>query len=169
MSGGAIPMNARDVMSKPVVSVHPDTSFREIARMLLDKGISAVPVVDDKGAPIGMVSEADLIRPDRAAREACRDSWLEIFAEGEPLAPELLAWPAVLKPQRSCRHVSACCHGKRRYGSSPRLRACSSNQACAGRPGRPRHGHCRTGRSLTHFGLKQVRLVTCLIGTALRI
>jgi CBS domain-containing protein len=85
-------MNARDVMSKPVVSVHPDTPLREVARLLLDKGISAVPVVDEKGAPIGMVSEADLIRPDRAAREVWRQSWLEIFAEGEPLAPELLAW-----------------------------------------------------------------------------
>ena len=39
-----------------------------------------------------MVSEGDLIRPARAAREAWRQSWLEIFAEGEPLAPELLAW-----------------------------------------------------------------------------
>jgi len=85
-------MNARDVMSKPVVSVHPDTPLREVARLLLDKGISAVPVVDDNGTPIGMVSEGDLIRPDRAAREAWRQSWLEIFAEGEPLAPELLAW-----------------------------------------------------------------------------
>jgi CBS domain-containing protein len=85
-------MNARDVMSKPAVSVHPDTPLREIARLLLDKGISAVPVVDEKGAPTGLVSEPDLIRPDRAAREAWRQSRLEIFAEGEPLAPELLAW-----------------------------------------------------------------------------
>ena len=85
-------MNARDIMSKTVVSVYPDTSTREIARLLLDKGISAVPVVDNNGAAIGIVSESDLIRPDRAAREAWRQSWLEIFAEGEPLAPELLAW-----------------------------------------------------------------------------
>ena len=85
-------MNARDVMSKPVVSVHPHTSTREIARLLVEKAISAVPVVDDHGAPIGMVSEGDLIRPERAAREAWRQSWLEIFAEGEPLAPELLTW-----------------------------------------------------------------------------
>ena len=56
-------MNARDVMSKPVVSVHPDTPLREVARLLLDKGISAVPVVDEKGTPIGMVSEGDLIDP----------------------------------------------------------------------------------------------------------
>ena len=85
-------MKARDVMSKPVVSVHPDTPLREVARLLLDKEISAVPVVDNNGTLIGMVSEGDLIRPDRAAREAWRQSWLEIFAEGEPLAPELLAW-----------------------------------------------------------------------------
>src|SRR5215469_7615780 len=79
-------------MSKPVVSVHPDTSTREIARLLVEKAISAVPVIDRNGAPIGMVSEGDLIRPERGARAARRQSWLEIFAEGEPLAPELLAW-----------------------------------------------------------------------------
>src|SRR5438270_4198508 len=70
-----IPMNARDVMSKPVVSVHPDTSTREIARLLVEKAITAVPVVDDNGAPIGMVSEGDLIRPERAAREAKHRSY----------------------------------------------------------------------------------------------
>ena len=85
-------MNARDIMSKPVVSVLPETPTREIARLLVEKGISAVPVVDGNGAPIGMVSEGDLIRPERAAREAWRQSWLEIFAEGEPLAPELISW-----------------------------------------------------------------------------
>jgi CBS domain-containing protein len=85
-------MNARNIMTKPVVSVRPDTPLREVARLMLDKGISAVPVVDDKGAPIGIVSEDDLIRPERSAREAWRQSWLEIFAEGEPLAPELLDW-----------------------------------------------------------------------------
>ena len=85
-------MNARDIMSKTVVSVYPETSTREIARLLLDKGISAVPVVDNDGAAVGIVSESDLIRPDRAAREVWRQSWLEIFAEGEALAPELLAW-----------------------------------------------------------------------------
>lgn len=80
-------MNARDVMSKPVVTARPDTPTREIARLLLDKGISAVPVVDNNGAPIGMVSEGDLIRPERAARNVRRQSWLEVLAEGEPLAP----------------------------------------------------------------------------------
>jgi CBS domain-containing protein len=85
-------MNARDVMTKAVVSVHPDTPVREIARLLLDKGISAVPVVDNNATPIGIVSEGDLIRRDQAAREARRKWWLEILAEGEQLSPEFLAW-----------------------------------------------------------------------------
>lgn len=85
-------MNACDVMTKAVVSVHPDTPAREIARLLLDKGISAVPVVDNNGTPIEIVSEGDLIRRDQAAHEARREWWLEILAEGEQLSPEFLAW-----------------------------------------------------------------------------
>jgi CBS domain-containing protein len=96
-------MNARDVMTKAVVSVHPGTPVREIARLLLDKGISAVPVVDNDGAPIGMVSEGDLIRPDQAAREARREWWLEILAEGEQLSPEFLAW--VHSQKRAARAI----------------------------------------------------------------
>lgn len=73
-------------------TVHPDRPTREIARLLLDKHISAVPVVNDNGAAVGIVSEGDLIRPERAALAARRQSWLEILAEGEPTAPELVAW-----------------------------------------------------------------------------
>jgi CBS domain-containing protein len=85
-------MIARDVMTRDVVSVTPDTPVRKIASLLVKHGIGAVPVIDSSGAPIGIVSEGDLIRPDRAAREAWRQSWLEILADGEPLAPELIAW-----------------------------------------------------------------------------
>ena len=43
-------MKARDVMTAEPVSVGPDTSTRNIARLLLERGISAVPVVDEGGA-----------------------------------------------------------------------------------------------------------------------
>ena len=85
-------MNARDVMTGDVVSVTPDTTVRKIASLLVNHRINAVPVIDSNGAPIGIVSEGDLIRPDRAAREDWRRSWLEILAEGEPIPSELLAW-----------------------------------------------------------------------------
>ena len=85
-------MIARDVMTRDVISVTPDTPVRKVASLLVKHRIGAVPVIDDGGAPIGIVSESDLIRPERAAREAWRRSWLEILVEGEPLAPELIAW-----------------------------------------------------------------------------
>jgi predicted transcriptional regulator len=84
-------MNARDVMTTKVVSVSPDSSLSEIAKLLLDRGISAAPVVDADGVPLGMVSEGDLIGRDETTREARRDWWLSLLAEGEPLHPEFLA------------------------------------------------------------------------------
>ena len=54
-------MNASNVMTPSVVSVGPDVSISQIARVLVENGISAVPVVDESGAPVGMVSEGDLI------------------------------------------------------------------------------------------------------------
>jgi CBS domain-containing protein len=78
------------MMTSAVVSVAPDTPAREVAKLLLDHGISAVPVVDGAGAPIGMVSEGDLIGRDPTDRQARRDWWLTLFAEGETLHPEFL-------------------------------------------------------------------------------
>jgi CBS domain-containing protein len=50
-----------DVMSRDVVTAHPEAGFQDIADLLVRHGISAVPIVDHAGAVIGMVSEADLI------------------------------------------------------------------------------------------------------------
>ena len=62
-------MKARDVMTTAVSSVSPDTPISEIAKILRDRKISAVPVVDETGIPIGMVSEGDLIGRDEPHRE----------------------------------------------------------------------------------------------------
>ncbi len=51
----------REVMTKDVVSVRPDTPFREIVALLDKHRISAVPVVDRGGVVVGVVSEADLL------------------------------------------------------------------------------------------------------------
>jgi CBS domain-containing protein len=51
-----------DLMTPTAVSVRPGTTFKEIARVLDEYDITAVPVVDDDGRPIGVVSEADLLR-----------------------------------------------------------------------------------------------------------
>ena len=65
-------MNARDVMTRDVVSVASDTPMRKVAALLVEKRISGVPVVDGSGAPIELVSEGDLIGRSEAEREAAR-------------------------------------------------------------------------------------------------
>lgn len=83
-------MKARDLMTTTVFAVHPDTPAQEIAKLLLEKGISAVPVVDKDGSPLGVVSEGDLIGRPEPDREARRDWWLAILAEGEALSPDFI-------------------------------------------------------------------------------
>ena len=96
-------MKAREVMTTKVVSVGPDLATRKVAKMLIDNKISAVPVVDDKGSPIGMVSEGDLVSCDTPDLQARRDWWLVLLAEGEMLHPDFLA--SLRAPDRLVRDV----------------------------------------------------------------
>jgi CBS domain-containing protein len=78
-------------MTTDVASVPPEATRKEIARLLLSRGISAVPVVDGAGSPIGMVSEGDLIGREEPARKERRDWWLAMLAEGEQLSEAYVA------------------------------------------------------------------------------
>lgn len=49
-----------DAMTRQVLTVHPDTPFKQIAELLVGQGIDAVPVVDEAGSVLGVVSGADL-------------------------------------------------------------------------------------------------------------
>ncbi|MEV6202910.1 CBS domain-containing protein [Streptomyces sp. NPDC051771] len=51
-----------EVMTHRVVTASPGTPFKEIARLLVEHDISAVPVVDEDRRLLGVVSEADLLR-----------------------------------------------------------------------------------------------------------
>jgi CBS domain-containing protein len=56
-----MPSLVKDLMTTPVVTVEPTTPFKEIVARLAEHRVSAVPVVDDSGLVLGMVSEADLL------------------------------------------------------------------------------------------------------------
>lgn len=81
-------MLASDVMTKQVVTVPPDAPVPEIARLLLDRHISAVPVVDADGRVLGIVSEGDLIRRPEVAGPHRRSWWLALLSGGEGDAAE---------------------------------------------------------------------------------
>ncbi|MFI6691116.1 CBS domain-containing protein [Streptomyces sp. NPDC050433] len=95
-----------ELMTRDVVSVRLDTPFKEIARALSDHGVSAVPVLDDAGRPVGVVSEADLLRKaanrsDRSGRLPLPhlEAWERARAEGV-VAAEIMSAPALsARPQ----------------------------------------------------------------------
>ena len=57
---------AREIMTSPVFTVSPDTPFRNVVAIMLDHGISGVPVVDADGRLLGIVTEADLLHKEEA-------------------------------------------------------------------------------------------------------
>jgi CBS domain-containing protein len=54
-------LKAKDIMTKEVITVKPETTIEELARLLMKRQISGAPVVDDKGKILGIVTENDLI------------------------------------------------------------------------------------------------------------
>jgi CBS domain-containing protein len=58
-----------ELMTPGVVNVGPDTSFKEIAQLLAAHDITSVAVVDDQDRPMGVVSEADLLRHEAAGED----------------------------------------------------------------------------------------------------
>lgn len=68
-------MQARDLMTTAVLTVAPDTPVKRIAELLLAHGVSAVPVVEADGTPIGIISETDLVArsggPDQSRHNWC--------------------------------------------------------------------------------------------------
>lgn len=79
-------MQAKDVMTTPVVTVNPDTPVADIARRLVERRISAVPVVEANGHVIGIVSEGDLMRRPETGGERHPSWWLALLAEPEAQA-----------------------------------------------------------------------------------
>ena len=54
-------LTAKDIMTRNVVTVTPETSIEELASLLVKNDISGVPVLDDAGSLFGIVTENDLI------------------------------------------------------------------------------------------------------------
>jgi CBS domain-containing protein len=83
-------LTAADIMTKKVVTAHPEDTVAKVARLLSDHLISAVPVCDAEGSVLGMLSEGDLIRPFLTQNDTKRAWWLNLLAEGTDLAPSFL-------------------------------------------------------------------------------
>lgn len=62
-------LTAEDLMTANPVSLRDSLTVREALGVLLDKGISGAPVIDDGGRPVGVFSQTDILYHDREAVE----------------------------------------------------------------------------------------------------
>ena len=85
-----MPVRARDMMTGAVVTASPSMTVAEIAALLADEGISAVPVCDKAGRLLGMISEGDLLRPFTTANALRREWWLGLLSEGDEVGRDFL-------------------------------------------------------------------------------
>jgi CBS domain-containing protein len=69
-------MQAKDVMTKNVITVLPRTEVRAVAETLLKHRISAVPVTDEQGRLLGIISEGDLVRRKETGTARPSSWWL---------------------------------------------------------------------------------------------
>ena len=110
---------AGDLMTRDVAVVHPETSLLEAVKLMAGRRISGMPVVDDAGTIVGMLSEGDLVRWHEGYTER-QARWLDMLAEGGHLAPAFLEGIREQQSQGEIRDVGRCDDGHRRYAGARR-------------------------------------------------
>ena len=83
-------MRAMDVMTTKVITVGENATVPEAAKLLVEHGISAVPVIDKDDRVVGMVSEGDLLHRAETGTERRRSWWLETGISTDQLAAEYI-------------------------------------------------------------------------------
>lgn len=81
-------MNANEVMTVGVITVRPDASVTDAARLMVEHGVSGLPVVDAHGQLVGIVTEGDFLRRAETGTERLRPRWLEFLLGSGRLANE---------------------------------------------------------------------------------
>ena len=72
-------MRAHQIMTRPVLTVSPDTTIGEAANLMLQRHISGLPVVDAAGKLVGIVSEGDFIRRSEIGTQRRRSRLLKLI------------------------------------------------------------------------------------------
>jgi CBS domain-containing protein len=81
-------MKASDVMTRAVISVDPDATVLQAARLMLQHHISGLPVIDKAGNLVGILSEGDFLRRRETQTERRRSRWLEFLMGPGRIAAE---------------------------------------------------------------------------------
>lgn len=84
-------MKLRDLMTTTVITIGPEASLKEAARRMVEAGISGLPVTDDSGALIGMITEADFVKSESGRRAAKRARLLRWLTSQDEVPDDRLA------------------------------------------------------------------------------
>jgi CBS domain-containing protein len=103
-----------DVMNRDVVTVAPGTLLKDVARTLVERRISGVPVVDDDGTVLGVVSEADILIKEqgRGGRSSLFERVLDVDTDSEKYsardAADAMTTPALtIRPTRAASEAAS--------------------------------------------------------------
>lgn len=81
-------MKARDTMVSPVITVRDDATVQDVAKTMIARRISAVPVIDKTGKLVGLVTEADLMHRIEAGTERPYSWWLHMLSGDRAMAAD---------------------------------------------------------------------------------
>jgi CBS domain-containing protein len=81
-------MKAIDVMVRDVITIGPDDSIADAAKLIADNDVSALPVVDDGGHLVGIISEGDLMSREEIGAAVHHPWWIEAVTPAATLAAE---------------------------------------------------------------------------------
>jgi CBS domain-containing protein len=81
-------MIASDVMTRDVITIDPDQTVLQAARLMLQHRISGLPVVDQSARLVGVLSEGDFLRRRETKTEHRRSRWLEFLMGPGKIASE---------------------------------------------------------------------------------
>jgi CBS domain-containing protein len=70
-------MRAHQIMTRNVITVRPDSSIVDAAKLMLERHVSGLPVLDKDGALVGIVSECDFLRRSEIDTQRKRPRWLQ--------------------------------------------------------------------------------------------
>jgi CBS domain-containing protein len=90
-------MRVEDVMTVDVATVTPEASLKDVARELSDRRISGMPVADDDGRVIGVISEADVLAKEESEPEAGRVAREAMTSPAITIEPH---WPVAIAADR---------------------------------------------------------------------
>ena len=81
-------MIIRDFMTRQVITIAPDSSIVEAARLMLEHKVSGLPVIDAAHHVVGIVSEHDLLRRRESDKDKKQSHWLQLMVDRTGLADQ---------------------------------------------------------------------------------